>query len=281
MKLRQTLLILSLCSYSWLAEAQLRTPAASPAAKSQQTVGLTDITVEYSRPSKRGRTVFGSDGLVPLDNIWRTGANAVTKITFSGDVKVEGKELKAGSYGILTKPGASTWAVHFYTYESSNWASYVEKEPAAAVMVNAQTNPLSLETFTIHFDALRNDGATMLIAWDNVIVPVRVVADPDATVMAQIDRMIAGPSAGDYYAAGSYLHDTGKDLNKALMYVQKATKSDNPMFWQLRKESLILADMGRKADAIAAAKQSLELAKKAGNDDYIRMNEKSIAEWSK
>lgn len=268
------------CIISIGLNAQLRTPAPSPLAKTEQNIGLIDVSVEYSRPSKKGRTIFGADGIVPFGQIWRTGANSVSKITFSGDVKVEGKDLKAGSYGILTMPGASSWAVHFYPYESANWATYVEKEPAAAVNVSSATSGLTFESFTVHFDALRNDGATLIIAWDNVMVPVRITADPDPAVMAQISRMLAGPSEGDYYAAGAYMHDTGKDLNKALMYVQKATKGAEARFWQLRKEALILADMGKKAEAIAVAKKSLELAKAAGNDDYVRMNEKSLKEWS-
>ena len=115
--------------------------------------------------------------------------------------------------------------------------------------------------------------------WENTYVPVSIGVNVDEKVMASIKRTLSGPSAGDYYAAGSYMHDEGKDLEKALTYVQKATSSDKPRFWQVRKESLILADLGRKAEAITAAKKSLELAKAAGNDDYVRLNEKSLKEW--
>ncbi len=113
------------------------------------------------------------------------------------------------------------------------------------------------------------------------MVPVKIEADPDKTVMANIDRILAGPSTNDYYAAGTYLHDSGKDLNKALEYVRKATSVASPAFWQVRKEALILADLGRTKEAIDAAKKSLDLAKAANNKDYITMNEQSIAEWSK
>jgi tetratricopeptide (TPR) repeat protein len=114
-----------------------------------------------------------------------------------------------------------------------------------------------------------------------MIVPVKITADSDKTVMASIEKVLAGPSGNDYFNAASYMHDSGKDLNKALEYVRKATQVASPAFWQVRRESLILADLGRKAEAIEAAKKSLELAKVANNMDYVRMNEKSIAEWTK
>ncbi len=260
--------------------AQISTPAASPSSTLKQTVGLTEVTVEYSRPSKKGRTIFAADGLVPYGKIWRTGANSVTKITFSKDVKVEGADLKSGSYAILTKPGATSWAVHFYAYESSNWGSYVEKEPAAAVMVTPVIWDGSLESFTINIDGLKNDGATLQFGWDNVVVPVNLAVHTDKEVMASIENAMAGPSKNDYYAAATYYHDEGKDLKMALKWIEKATAGDSPMFWQVRRKALILADLGMKAKAIAAAKQSLELAKAAGNEDYVRMNENSIKEWS-
>lgn len=273
-----SLILLFVAGLATMAMGQLRTPAPSPAAKYTQTVGLIDVTVEYSRPGVKGRTIFGD--LVPYDKIWRTGANAATKITFSDDVTIEGQELEGGSYAILTKPSASSWAVHFYPYESGNFGTYVEKEPAVAVTVTPETLPLSVEDFTIGIGNLHNEGGDIQFIWANTYVPVKLGVNSDEKVMAQIDRMMAGPSTNDYYAMGQYMHDAGKDLNKALKFVQKATKGDSPRFWQVRREALILADLGRKAEALEAAKLSMQLAKEAGNDDYVRMNEKSIKEWS-
>ena len=102
---------------------QIRTPAPSPSASFIQELGLITVTAEYSRPAVKGRTIFAADGLVPFGKVWRTGANNVSKISFSGAVKVEGKDLKEGSYALLTKPGANSWDIHFYTYERSNWGS--------------------------------------------------------------------------------------------------------------------------------------------------------------
>ena len=260
--------------------AQITTPAPSPGSTLMQKVGLTDVTVEYSRPSMKGRTIFSADGLVPFGKIWRTGANSATKITFSDDVTVEGAALKAGSYAVLTIPTANSWTVNFYTFDKAGFGGYVEMDPTASVSVVPQANSNTVESFAIHFDGMSNTGATMLILWENTMVPVKIGVDVDTKVMAAIDRVMAGPSANDYYAAASYYHDSGKDLKKALEWVKIATAGDEPRFWQVRKKSLILADLGMKAEAIAAAKHSLELATAAGNADYIKMNEESIKKWS-
>ncbi len=279
-------LFLSICTVATLfffiaeSQAQIRTPAPSPSAKFTQTVGLTDVTIEYSRPGVKDRTIFAADGLVPFGKVWRTGANAATKITFGDDVKVGGKELKKGAYAILTIPKATEWTVQFHTYESGNWSSYTEKEPAASVSATLDDLPFSVHNFVIAIGNLSNDGGDLQFIWDKTVATVPLKFEVDSKVVAAIEKTLSGPTSGDYYAAANYYHSTGKDLNKALMWVQKATKVENPRFWQVRREALILADLGRKEEAIATAKKSMELAKAAGNEDYVRMNEKSIAEWS-
>lgn len=261
--------------------AQIATPAPSPASKLTQTVGLTDVTIEYSRPGVKDRTIFAADGLVPFGEIWRLGANAATKVTFSDDVKVDGKELKAGSYALLTKPSANSWEIMFYPYESGNWGSYVEKEPAVTASAPAGKIGEKVENFMIMVDNIGMDQAELVFAWDKTAAVLPLSVDVDKRVTANIERVLAGPTGNDYFAAASYYHESGKDLNKALEWINKATEGDNPMFWQVRRKALILADLNRKEDAIKAAKQSLELAEAAGNADYVRMNKKSIAEWSK
>jgi len=276
-KIATTVLVMLLAAAT--VSGQIATPAPSPAAMFKQTVGLTEVTVEYSRPAVRERTIFGD--LVPYGELWRTGANRATKITFSDDVTIEGEALSAGSYAILTTPGENSWGVHFHAYEGGNWGSYREKEAAVTATVTPVTIPgIKVENFFITVADLKSDGGTLEFVWDQLLVPVKIGVHTDKTVMANIENVLAGPSAGDYFAAGTYLHESGKDLNKALTYVQKATNVDNPRFWQVRREALILADLGRKAEAIAAAKKSLELATTAGNSDYVRLNEKSLKEWS-
>jgi len=270
-------LAIALC-YS--VDAQIKTPAASPSAKIMQTVGLTDVTVEYSRPSMKGRTIFSADGLVPYGKMWRTGANQVTKITFSDDVTVGEAKLGAGTYAITSVPTGSSWTVNFYEHESNSWSSYTEKTPTAAVRVSPQSTNNSVESFRISFENLKDTGADLTMAWSNTAVVVPVGVSVDERVMKNIEQVLAGPSGNDYYNAASYYHTSGKDLMKALELVQKATNVDKPKFWQVRREALILADMGKFADAIKAADKSMQLAKAAGNDDYIKMNKESIAAWA-
>lgn len=273
-----TLAVLSF--FATLANGQIRTPQASPTATLSTTVGLTDVEIIYSRPGMKGRTIYAKDGLVPFGAIWRTGANAATKITFSGDVKLGGQELKGGSYAVLTMPDTKEWKVMLYPYESGNWGNYTEKEPAAKFSAKAIPIKHTIETFTIDVNNMQSTQATIDLLWENTLVSLPLAVEVDKLVMADIERVLSGPSANDYYAAATYYHDSGKDLKKALEFVQKATKVDNPRFWQVRREALILADLGRKKEAIEAAKKSMELAKEAKNDDYVRMNEKSIQEWS-
>ena len=189
--------------------------------------------------------------------------------------------MKKGDYAILTIPSASSWAVHFYPYESGSWSSYVEKDPVVVATAKVTELPFSVESFSISIEDITNDSGNLAFFWSNVAAELPLKFDVESKVMAAIEKTLAGPSAGDYYAAGNYLLSIDKDLDKALMYVQKATKGKNPRFWQVRREAVILAKLGRAKEAIAAATLSKELAAKAGNDDYVRMNEKSIAEWSK
>ncbi len=258
--------------------AQIRTPAPSPSSSFTQEIGLIEVSAEYSRPGVKGRAIFGD--LVPYDKVWRTGANAATKISFSGDVKIEGEELPAGSYAVLTKPGASSWDVHFYTYEGRSWGSYVEKEPALVVSADVTNLPVSVQNFMIMVDNLTDSSGSLEFIWDKTLVAIDVTTEVDAAVMASIKETLAGPSAGDYYAAGSYLFNSGKDLSTALEYVQKATHGDSPRYWQLRMESEILGKMGKVDEAIKVANKSKALAMEAGNDDYVKLNEKNIEMWS-
>jgi len=260
--------------------AQISTPAASTSQKIEQVVGLTTVNVEYSRPNVKGREIFAADGLVPHGKIWRTGANTATKITFSDDVTVHGSELKAGSYAILSTPNARNWKIDFHPYEGRSWSSYVEKTPAASVVANTSSTGMT-ETFTIAINNVTSTSADLDFIWDKTKCSVQLGVEVDARVMANIESVMAGPSAGDYFNAATYYHTAGKDLNQALEWVSKATDVAEPRFWQVRRKALILADLGKTKEAIKTAKLSMELAEKAGNDDYVAMNKKSIAEWTK
>lgn len=277
-----TVLFASLLFVNIYMDGQIRTPSASPNASFTQELGLTQISVEYSRPGVKGREIFAENGLVPFGKVWRTGANNATKITFSTPVMVEGKSLKEGSYAVLTLPGALTWNVHFYEYEGGNWGSYVEKSPAAIVTVSPVALPFSVENFIITINNLTDNSGDLQLIWDKTVVPVKITTEVDKAVMASIEKALAGPTAADYYAAGTYFYNSGKDLNKALEYIQKATKNgDTPRYWQLRMESEVLAKLGRYKEAVAVAFKSKELATEAGNDDYVKINTENMAIWAK
>tara|TARA_R110002074_G_scaffold5143_6_gene25305 strand:+ start:25892 stop:26737 length:846 start_codon:yes stop_codon:yes gene_type:complete len=261
-------------------EAQINTPAPSPSAKLMQTVGLTEVMIDYSRPNMRGREVYGN--LVPFDKLWRTGANAYTKITFDTDVSIGGKEVKAGTYSIFTKPGASTWDVFFYTdiVGGGTPSKWEESKVVAQVNVPVYKMDMPVETFTITVDDVMSNGASIGIIWANTYVAVPFTVPTDATVMKSIDKALNGPTADDYYAAAVYYSSEGKDINKAKEWMNKAmSMTEKPAFWQLRQQSLILAKAGDKKGAIEAAKKSLAGATEAGNDDYIKMNNDSLKEW--
>ncbi|MCO6489238.1 MAG: DUF2911 domain-containing protein [Phaeodactylibacter sp.] len=273
--------LLLLISFSALdLSAQIRTPASSPSSELKQTVGLTDVTIAYSRPSVKGRAIFAEDGLVPFGKPWRLGANAATKFSFSEDVMIVGSKLKAGDYAVLATPGANEWKFMFYPYESGNWGSYLEKEPAATVSVKPTPWDHNVETMTFHIGNIKPASADITFLWEETAVTLQLEVNTDEQVMSSIEGVMNGPSQNDYYAAASYYHDAGKDLNQALKWIEMATAGDSPRFWQVRRKALILADMGKKAEAIEAAKVSMKLAEEAGNEDYIRMNKKSIEEWT-
>lgn len=263
-------------------QAQINTPAPSPSATLTQTVGLTEVTIDYSRPGVKDRVIFAEDGLVPFGKMWRTGANARTKISFSDDVKFGGKDVAAGTYALFTIPTANKWTVILYTdYNGGGTPSeYDESKEAARFMVDSKKLGMHVESFTISVNDLRNSSASVWLMWEKTMISIPVEVDVDTKVMADIERAMAGTSARDYYLAASYYHDAGKDLEQALAWVKKANEKD-PRFWQVRREALILADLGRYKDAIVAAEKSKSMAKEAGNMDYVSMNEKSIAEWSK
>jgi len=273
--------IFSLAFFS--VQAQVKTPSASPLSKVEQSVGLTDISIEYSRPGVKNRTIFGD--LVPYDTKWRTGANRATKISFSNDVKLAGADVEAGKYAIYTKPGAKTWTVYLYTDYSGGGVprEWDDAKVAAQFDVKATKVPKVVETMTIGVNNITNSTATLDLTWETTHVSIPVDVGSDDMVMKSIDKTMSGPSAGDFYSAARYYRENGKDLDQAKKWMDKAMAvgDNSEKFWMVRQQALLLADMGDFKGAIELAKKSLELATTAGNRDYIKSNEKSIAEWMK
>ncbi|MBR9845335.1 MAG: DUF2911 domain-containing protein [Algicola sp.] len=279
--MKKLLLVFAVFAMTFSINAQIETPQPSPSAKVEQKVGLTDVSVEYSRPNMRGRTIFGD--LVPYNKMWRTGANKNTMITFSDDVTVGGQTLKAGSYAIFVKPSEKSWEVYFYS-DTENWGTprnWDETKVAAKVTAEVYPMPMKIETFTISFDDLTSDSAVLGMMWSDAYVGVKFEVPTDTTVSASIDKVMAGPGAEDYYAAARYYLEADKDINQAVKWIDMAIDmtKDQPRFWWLRQQSLIHAKAGNKDKAIAAAKASMAGAKEAKNDDYVKMNMDSLKEW--
>ena len=283
--MKKIIFVLATIIANFVIHAQVKTPQPSPHSTLTQVVGLTDVTVDYSRPSAKGRTIFGD--LVSFGKLWRTGANANTTVTFSEDVVIKGTTLKKGKYALYTTPKADMWEVVFYT-DSDNWGT-PDNWDANKVAYTTNANPIALgnfvESLTISVNNLTNDSATLDIAWEKTMVSVKFEVPTQKVALASIEKTLAGPTAGDYFSSGQYFFQSNGDMNKALEYVNKAISMAKPgedvPFWQLRQKSLIQAKLGDKTGAISTAKLSLAGAEKAKNNDYVKMNNDSIKEWSK
>ena len=273
-------LCIALMAFTSIASAQLKTPQPSPTAKISQEVGLMKVEIEYSRPSAKGRKVFGE--LVPFGEMWRTGANASTKVTFTDAVKVGGKDVAKGTYALYATPGEKEWTIIFYKNTTINGVpgdKFKEEDVAASIVVPSGRANDAVETFTISVDNLKNSGCDIVLAWEKTKVTIPVSIDTDSKVLADIKAQMEGPNANTYYASARYYFEEKKDMKQALEWVDKSLEKGGDKFWILRMKSQIQAELGMIKDAIMSAEKSMELAKKEGNNDYIRMNEKSIAEW--
>ncbi|MDG1331725.1 MAG: DUF2911 domain-containing protein [Crocinitomicaceae bacterium] len=277
------IMIALLCLGSFSLTAQIKTPQPSPAAKAWQTVGLTEVTVEYSRPAKRDRVIFGE--LVPYDKMWRTGANKNTMITVDNSLIFGKDTLEAGTYAIFTTPkNGKSWDVYFYT-DTENWGTPEDwKEENVALQTTAVVSKMSsvTESFTVGIDNVQMDGAELTFSWDKVKAVAAFSVTTTEAVMADIKKTMAGPSAGDYYKAADFYLSQKMEMNTALEYINTALemRGDDP-FWYLRRKALIQAELGQYKEAISTAKLSLAAAKEANYDNYVKMNTESIQEWSK
>lgn len=258
-------------------QAQINMPQPSPPATLTQKVGLGDVAISYSRPSMKGRKVFG--GLVQYGELWRTGANAATTFTFSEEVTLEGKKIPAGTYSLFSIPGQTEWTVILNKNAKATAGDYKQTDDVARFTVKSAKTDSPYETFTIDISDLTTNTALINIKWENTKVSLKMEAEVDSKVMAQIkDRM--EPSNAVYYQAAIYYMESGKDLNQAMEWMNKAIAKD-PQFWQLHQKARLQAKLNDTKGAIETAKRSIELAKVAKNNDYVRLNEGLIAELQK
>ena len=268
------------------AHAQITTPQASPKSTVMQRVGLTDITVVYSRPSAKARAIFGT--VVPFGKRWRTGANATTSIKFSDDVTIEGKKVPAGEYGIYTIPNKAEWLVvlNKNTKLGADVDGFKDDQDVARFSVKPYKVASKVETFTIGFTDITPATANVAMEWEMTGAKFKVTADVESKVMAQIDEKItknATPAAGDLASAAVYYYDNNKDLKQALAWMEKANAAEPTKFWNLNTEAKIRLKMKDYTGATKAAEASKKaaLAATPPNGEYVKMNEELMAQAKK
>jgi hypothetical protein len=255
-------------------------PVASPACTLKQRVGLTNIEINYSRPGLKGRVVVGK--IDPYGKVWRTGANASTRITFSTPVKVNGTEVPAGTYGLFTIPGETEWTV-ILNKVADKWGAYEYDAKDDVLRVKATPVKLTeaVETFTIDINDIRDESATLNLIWANWRVPVKLEVDLVSVLVPQIEALMASDAAKKPYArAAMFYRDHNLDLPKAAAWMDAALAEQPNAYYLMYHKATILAQMGDKAGAIATAEKAIALAAKdtgPAGEEYTRKSEALLA----
>jgi len=270
--MRQILItLLVLCSA--LSQAQLTVPTLSPFSKINQEIGLTEITLTYARPSAKGRTIYGK--LVPFDEVWRTGANASTKFTFTEDVKIAGNDLKAGTYALYTIPGKDNWTIIIHNnikLRSIAGDAYKKENDAFRFTVKASpTNPY-VETFTIQFTDLHTKGLSVALSWANTMVKFPIEVEVDAKIESQMTALLKNESEikhGTFFRAAEYYLHNNKDLKTALNWIDKALILSEENFRYGLLKAKIQFKSGDKNAAMITIKEANKWATEKKNSNYI------------
>jgi tetratricopeptide (TPR) repeat protein len=275
--------LLALClAVDGVVQAQIVMPDLSPFATVTQRVGFSDVRVEYSRPSVRGRIIFGE--LVPYDKVWRVGANASTKLYIQEAITIQDEhKLLPGVYGIYAIPGKEQWTIVF-SRDAWLWGvtDYAQTYDALRINVKPEALKEQVETFTIQFANVCTSCAEVQLLWDYTKVAFRISSAVDDKVMAQIKTFTTNPEgrmAGEYYLAAKYYLDTDRDLKLAMEWVDKALKLVPGAYWMTHTKAEIYARQGNYREAIETAELSIAEAKVKNASEYVRMNELEIAKW--
>ncbi len=262
-------------------QAQIKMPAASPTQTLSQDFGLGKIEIVYSRPGLKGRAAFGNGTvLAPTGSVWRTGANGATKVTFSDPVTIGGKTLAAGSYGLFTIPGETSWTIIFNT-NSKGWGSfdYKESEDVVRLQVKPETTSNSTETFTINVDNINAESATISLKWAKTLVNIPVTTDIKPTIRKQVKEATSGTNVNPnvYQAAANFFYDLDKDYDNALVYADKAIAANPKAYYLYLLKAKVQKELGNKKGARESAETCIKLAAEAKNDDYVRNGKELIA----
>ncbi len=250
----------------------VKMPAPSPGQTIKQDFSLSFIEVNYSRPVIKGRTIFGD--IVPFGKLWRAGANNPTKVTFGEDVKVAGKDLKAGSYQLMIIPTAKNWEIIF-NKGTNGVFNYHPEEDVLKVTVPTNSLASSVESFTIQLGQVIANTCEIQIMWEKTSVSIPVTTEIDAKIAASIEKAMSVDTK-PYFESASYYFETGRDLKKALEWATKASEANPSAYWVMHLKAKIQAKMGDKVGAKATALKSIELAKAGKNEDYVSLNQKLI-----
>ena len=248
MKLKLKLIIATaamILTGTTVVNAQLKVPAPSPLQTIKQAFGLSDISIEYSRPSAKGRVIFGD--VVPFGKVWRTGANNATKITFGDDVKLEGKDVAAGTYALYTVPNKDNWEILIYKDLTlgGNVADYKKENELIRFTVKPKTISEKKETFTIDLADMTSNSANIELIWENTLVAFNVTTDIDSKIMKNIETNVIGDNR-PYFQAATYYYENNKDLAKASEWVDKAIASNPKAFWMVMLKAKIQAKQNDK-----------------------------------
>ncbi|WP_374948588.1 DUF2911 domain-containing protein [Mucilaginibacter sp.] len=269
-------IIMACCSVTTFAQEQPRIPEASSTQTIIQDFGLGKITITYSRPNVKGRKIFG--GINPYGDVWRTGANNATTITFSENVVIEGNKVPAGTYALFSIPGEKQWTI-ILNKTAKQWGAYSYKQADDLVRfrVTAVEVKEKRETFTMQFANSTTKSTDLYIVWDHTAVPIHMQTDDDAQITANIDKLMQGDvKKRPYFNAIQYYYENDKDLNKAMTWVLEAEKLEPKGPWYKLWKARIQLKMGKKAEAIATAQEGVRLAKESNDDEYVRLNEAVI-----
>lgn len=270
-----TLAIALIASFATTTFAQgLKLPALSPTASLTQAFSTSEIKIDYSRPSMRGRKIFG--GLVAYGEVWRTGANAATKVTFGEDVIIGGKEVKEGAYSLYTIPNADSWEI-IINKSTGNWGTggYSTDDDVARFKIKPESFNNEQETFLITIDDITFNSCNIIMKWENTKVIIPVKADNAERIAKDITAAVENPSI-PYYQAASYYYSTDQNLDKAYTYVSKAVDERPDAFYMWHLKAKIAKKLGKKDEAKKAANMAIEKSKGSAYEAEQKRNNEAL-----
>ncbi len=257
-----------------LAQAQLRLPAASPTQTVTQDLGISKVTLVYQRPSINDRLIFG--GLVPYNQVWRTGANNATALTFEDEFEVGGQKIPAGTYGLFTIPGEKQWTI-ILNKTANQWGAYQYKQEDDVVRFTVNPTRLDekVESFTINFEDVTPSSLSVALAWENTKVKFPVKVDQRGRIMASIEEAMKGEKK-PYFQAAQYYFTNDLDIQRAAQWIKEADKGNERAphikYWKSR----VLLKAGDKAGAVQAAQEGIEMATNLNNSEYVTLNTQAL-----